>query len=132
MDLRLVEYVTYLAVSVSVTVWAGRALHRYGAPYLADVLRNPELADSVNRLLAVGFYLVGLGGAALLLQVDVSIGTAADVVRAVATRLGLVLLLLGGLHLVNLAILHRLRRPPAAAPRPAAESRPLPMAGRWP
>jgi hypothetical protein len=120
-DLRLVEYVAYLAVSVSLTLWVGRALHRYGGPFLADALKDTALADSVNRLLVVGFYLVGLGGVALLLQVDGSLASAADVVRAVATKVGLVLLLLGGLHLADLLVLHRMRRPSEVAARPAAE-----------
>lgn len=134
MDLRLVDYVAYLAVSMPLTVWVGRALHRAGAPYLTDVLGSAELAGSLGRLLEVGFLLVGLGGVALLLQVDGAVASAADVVRSVATRLGLVLLLLGGLHGADVLALHRLRRRgrggDAAAPAPAGPA--LRAAGRWP
>jgi hypothetical protein len=133
MGLRLVDYVTYLAIGVTLTAWVGRALHRHGGPCLADALGSAELAESVNRLLVVGFHLVGLGGVALLLQVDGALATPADVVRAVAIRLGLVLLLLGALHLVNMLALHRLgrRRSPAADRRPA-EAAHVATAGRWP
>ena len=58
MDLRLVEYVLYLAGAVPLTLWAGRALHR-------------------------GLQLLGLGGVALLLTVDGGVATPADVVQAV-------------------------------------------------
>lgn len=133
MDLRLIEYLAYLAVSLPLTLWVGRALHRNGAPFLAAVMKDRVVADSVNRLLVIGFYLAGLGGVALLLQVDGSLASPADVVRAVATKTGLVLLLLGGLHLVNLLFLHRLHRPAErAAPGAAELPRLEPRAQRWP
>lgn len=116
MDLRLVEYVVYLALSVAFTIWVARVLYRNGARFLVEVLRDEALADSVNRLLVVGFYLVSLGGVALLINTTDSLATAADVVRAVVTRVGLVLLLLGFMHFVNLLVLNRLRRHPEPAP----------------
>jgi len=72
-------------------------------------------------LLAVGFYLVALGGVALLLQDDVGLASAADVIKAVATKVGLVLLLLGALHLVIMLVLNRMRRPAGRAADPAAQ-----------
>ncbi|HXM53997.1 MAG TPA: hypothetical protein VOB72_01310 [Candidatus Dormibacteraeota bacterium] len=106
MDLRLVEYGLYLAAAVPLTLWAGRTLHR-------------------------AVWLVGLGGVALLLQVDGSLAGAADVVRVVALKVGLLLLLLGGLHLGTLLVQRRMRE--TARPRPAAEYEPLrPASGRFP
>ena len=109
MDLRLVEYVLYLAGAVPLTLWAGRALHR-------------------------GLQLLGLGGVALLLTVDGGAASAADVVAGVTTRLGLVLLMLGGLHLATLLVQRRAARAAeAAAARPAAEYEPLRhTSGRFP
>lgn len=121
MDLRLVEYVLYLTISICLTVWVGRALHQNGRQFLAEVLTDRALAASLSRLLVVAFYLVALGGVALLLQVDVALTSAADVIRAVATKVGLVLLLLGALHLVAMLALHRMRRPAAMAAKRSAE-----------
>jgi len=107
MDLRLVEYAAYLAAAVPLTLWAGRMLHR-------------------------AVWLVGLGGVALLLPLDVPVAGAADVVRAVALKVGLLLLGLGALHLGSLLVLRRLRHEDAPAPR-AAEYEPLRAAsGRFP
>ena len=108
MDLRLVEYVLYLAGAAPLTLWAGRSLHQ-------------------------GLRLVGLGGVALLLAVGGGATTPADVVAAVTTRLGLVLLLLGGLHLATLLVQRRAERSAEAVARPAAEYEPLrPTSGRFP
>lgn len=118
MDLRLVEYVVYLLLSIVSTVWVARVLYRNGGRFLVDVLHDQGLADSVNRLLVVGFYLVSLGGVALLINTTDSLASAADVVRAVVTRVGLVLLLLGLMHFVNLVVLNRMRRHPETGPAP--------------
>ena len=130
MDLRLVEYVAYLGIGVSLTLFVGQVLYRSGRPFLVDALHDAALADSVNRLLIVGFSLVGLGGGALLLQVDGPLASAADVVKAVVIRTGMLLLILGGLHAVNLAVLNKLRHSreraasaPTPAPRPPATGR---------
>lgn len=111
MDLELVQYGAYLTVSVALTVWVGRTLYRSGGRFLGEVLADDTLAESVNRLLVVGFYLLAFGGVALLINADGQAVTAADLVRTVATRVGIVLLMLGAVHFLNLLILHRLRRP---------------------
>ena len=120
MDLRLIEYVLYLTLSVCLTGWVGRALHQNGRQFLAEVLTDRGLAASLSRLLVVAFYLVALGGVALLLQVEIALVSAADVIRAVATKVGIVLLMLGVLHLVAILALNRMRRPAGIGPRRSA------------
>ena len=108
MDLRLVEYVLYLAAGAALTLWAGRSLQR-------------------------GLQLVGLGGVALLLLVGGSPTSAADVVRTITMRLGLVLLVLGGLHLLTLLVQRREARPAEPSAGQQAEYEPLrPSSGRFP
>jgi len=129
-DLRLVEYVLYLAVSICLTVWVGRALHQNGRQFLAEVLTDRALAASLSRLLVVGFYLVALGGVALLLQMDVGLASAADVIKAVATKVGLVLLLLGALHLITMLVLNGMRRPTGKEARTTASPERLEPLGK--
>lgn len=130
MDLELIQYGAYLAVSAALTVWVGRTLSRSGSRLLMEVLADKALADSVGRLLVVGFYLLAFGGVALLINADGEVSTASDVVRTVATRVGIVLLMLGAVHIVNILILHRLRRPASSGGagwgRPAPQDRPEP------
>lgn len=110
MDLRLVEYLVYLATSVVLTLWVGRSLHSGGRRFLVDVMNDDGLADSVNHLLLVGFYLVNLGIAALVINTAGEMRSAADVVQTAATQLGMVMLVLGTIHFTNLYVLHRIRR----------------------
>src|SRR5207237_10820454 len=58
-----------------------RTLHRNGRRFLVEVMAEEALADSVNHLLLVGFYLVNIGVAALLVNAAGELGTPAVVVR---------------------------------------------------
>lgn len=111
MDLRLVDYVLYIVVSIFLTVWVGNTLFRNGRPFLVSVFKEDGLADSVNRLLVVGFYLVNFGAAALLINAGGAPGSVPDMVQETVTRVGVVLLVLGFMHFFNLVVLHIIRRP---------------------
>jgi len=51
------SYFVYLLVSLTVTVWVARTLHKRGRIFLVDAFHGQEeLADSVNHLLVVGFF----------------------------------------------------------------------------
>ncbi|MET3983391.1 hypothetical protein [Streptomyces sp. PvR034] len=111
MDLTVLTYVIYLLVSVGLTVWVARTLTRNGRIFIADVLQgNEKLADAVNHLLVVGFYLVNLGFVALYLQADYAITEARGIFEALSVKLGVVLLVLGIMHLGNVWVLNKIRR----------------------
>src|SRR4029079_14544642 len=68
-DYLVPVYLVYAAVSVALTIWLARTLFTNGTVFLSDVFPNtPKLAEAVNRLLVVGFYLFNLGYACLLLK----------------------------------------------------------------
>lgn len=123
-------YAIYASVSIGLTVWIARTLFKHGAVFLEDVFAdNARLAEAVNRLLVVGFYLLNLGYASLILQggrpVDV-----VDTVELLSEKLGILLVSLGGMHFANLYVFHRIRRrarlaqlPPPVAPQMHVTSR---------
>ncbi|MFI5683623.1 hypothetical protein [Streptomyces sp. NPDC051636] len=111
MDRTVITYVIYLVVSIALTIWVARTLSRNGRVFLADVLRgNEKLADAVNHLLVVGFYLVNLGFVALYLSDDETVGDTRGIFEALSTKVGVVLLVLGVMHLGNVYVLNRIRR----------------------
>jgi hypothetical protein len=111
MDWKLFTYGVYVLLSVVLTIWVGRTLHRNGTVFLLDVLEgNRDLADSVNHLLVVGFYLVNLGFVSLALTEDATGLAATGAVELLSRKMGLVLLVLGALHLGNVWALSRMRR----------------------
>ncbi|MDF3143592.1 MULTISPECIES: hypothetical protein [unclassified Streptomyces] len=111
MDRTVIAYVIYLVVSIALTIWVARTLSRNGRIFLADVLRgNEKLADAVNHLLVVGFYLVNLGFVALYLSDDGTVLDTRGIFEALSTKLGVVLLVLGVMHLGNVYVLNKIRR----------------------
>ncbi|MET9665450.1 hypothetical protein ABZY19_08755 [Streptomyces sp. NPDC006475] len=111
MDLTVVAYIVYLLISVALTVWVARTLSRNGRIFLADVLHgNEKLADAVNHLLVVGFYLVNLGFVALYLKAADAVADARGLFEALSVKIGVVLLVLGVMHLGNVYVLNKIRR----------------------
>ena len=111
MTIGLSTYLIYLALSIALTVWVGRTLHKNGRVFLVDVFHgNEALADSVNHLLVVGFYLINFGYVSLALKLGYIIETAEQSVEALSVKIGMVLLVLGGMHLFNLFVFSRMRR----------------------
>jgi hypothetical protein len=68
------------------------------------------MADSVNHLLVVGFYLVNIGYVTLALKTGSSLESLRESIELVSTKLGLVLVVLGIMHFGNLYIFSRLRQ----------------------
>ncbi len=104
-------YTVYLALSLAVTVWVGRTLHKNGRVFLIDALHgNAELAGSVNHLLVVGFYLINFGYVACMLKAATDLQTARAAIELVSGKIGGVLLILGVMHFFNLFLLNKVRR----------------------
>ncbi|ALO10566.1 hypothetical protein [Streptomyces gardneri] len=111
MDLTVVAYVVYLLISVALTIWVARTLSRNGRIFLADVLHgNEKLAEAVNHLLVVGFYLVNFGFVALYLSQEEAVTDTRALFEALSVKLGVVLLVLGVMHLGNVYVLNKIRR----------------------
>jgi hypothetical protein len=128
-----VTYLLYLGISVALTVWVAQTLHRNGQVFLVDVFRgNSALAASVNHLLVVGFYLVNLGFVCLWLKLGIPVERAHESVEALASKLGLVLLVLGGMHFANLIVFSKIRARAALcdAPPPVAPDAVFGAAGK--
>ena len=113
MDIVVATYGAYVAISVFLTIWVARTLHKNGRVFLVEVFGGDEsLADSVNHLLVVGFYLINLGYISLALKIGGEIASAREGIEALSWKIGLVLLVLGGMHFFNLVIFQRIHRKP--------------------
>jgi len=134
MDYLIWTYAAYLTISISLTIWVARTLHKNGRIFLVDsFLGNEDLADSVNHLLVVGFYLVNIGYVTLALKEVARPTSASSSLEMLSSKVGLVLLVLGAMHFFNLYVFSRMRRraaihhaPPPVAPQATLSSRPNP------
>lgn len=113
--LTLVLYGLYLCISIALTVWVARTLSKNGRIFLVDAFSgNEKLADAVNHLLVVGFYLVNVGYLTLALREKQKPKTVEDTIETLSIKVGMVLLILGCMHFFNMFMFGRLRRKVAA------------------
>ncbi len=110
MNYFILTYLVYLVVSIALTVWVAKVLFKNGRIFLVDIFHgNNELADSVNKLLVVGFYLVNIGYMSLALKETGAIPSTQVVVEVLSYKLGWIILILGAMHFLNLVVFFKLR-----------------------
>ena len=118
-------YFSYLAISIGLTIWVARTLHRSGRVFLVDAFHgNQELADSVNHLLVVGFYLINIGYIALALRTDSPMTTFRQIIELESVKIGVVLLILGAMHFFNILVFAKMRNKATSTPHLPPPPRP--------
>ena len=111
MNATIITYTLYLTLSIALTIWVARTLHKNGRVFLVDCFHgNESLADSVNHLLVVGFYLLNFGFVSYFLKVGIQVQDAVGVFETLSGKMGLVTVVLGDMHFFNIFLFHRLRR----------------------
>ena len=104
-------YIAYTIISIAMTVWVARTLHKNGRVFLLEAFKGKEdMADSVNHLLVVGFYLINLGFILLYLRFGTKPEMLVEGIEYIATKIGVVLLVLGAMHFFNIFNFDRMRK----------------------
>ena len=111
MNYIVCTYALYLAISIALTVWVAKTLHKNGRLFLVDAFHgNEPLADSINHLLLVGFYLINVGYVSLALKYGDKAASVQELLEVLSTKIGAVLLILGGMHFFNLYVFNKMRK----------------------
>ena len=111
MSYILISYTLYLALTLALTVWVARTLFRNGKIFLLDIFHgNKELADAVNNLLLVGFYLINIGYAVYTLSITDDILNIRQLVEGLSIKVGAIILILGAMHFLNMLVFYKLRK----------------------
>ena len=117
MTLLTYTYGAYLLISAIVTIWVARTLHSRGRLFLVQSFHGDgSLADSVNDLLVVGFYLLNFGYVTLALKYGEKPVDLQGAIEFLATKIGLVLVILGVMHFLNLLVFSQIGKRPARPP----------------
>ena len=97
------SYIVYLIVSIALTMWVARTLSRNGLVFLVECFGHDDLlARSTNHLLVVGFYLINLGWILLSLRFGSEPQTLPQAIEFLASKIGLVVVVLGAMHFFNM------------------------------
>jgi hypothetical protein len=104
-------YVLYLVLSVGLTALVAQTLHKNGRVFLVDAFKgNEPLADSVNHLLVVGFYLINIGYISLALKYGTPAKSVQESIEYLSWKVGIVAVVLGVMHFFNLLVLSKTRK----------------------
>jgi hypothetical protein len=110
MNQTVTAYLIYLPISLAMTVWVARTLHKNGRVFLVQAFRGREdIADSVNHLLVVGFYLINIGFIMALRYGDKP-QDLQEMIEFLSPKLGVVLVVLGAMHFFNMFNFDKMRR----------------------
>lgn len=111
MDLTVLTYLLYLALTVPLTIWVARALQRHGDVFLVDVFHGDDrLARAVNQLLVIGFYLLNFGYLSMFMTSNADIDSGRRVMEVLFTKAGGVAFAIGIVHFANVWCLNAFRR----------------------
>lgn len=99
----LTAYLVYLTLSVVLIFLVAGNLRRRGRVILLDAFRgNEAVADSINHLRLIGFYLISIGYVTVALPWGKEPDDLVDATEFLSWKLGVVLLLLGVMHTISL------------------------------
>lgn len=111
MDWTATSYFTYLAITVPLTIWVASTLSHNGRVFLEDVFGdNAALAEAINKLLVVGFYLLNVGFVLLYLRTGEVVSDLSSLMEVVSLKVGVVMVVLGLIHFTNVYVFNSIRR----------------------
>jgi hypothetical protein len=104
-------YLTYVALCVAITIWVARTLRKHGHVFLTDGYdQHAAVSEALSHLLVVGFYLVNFGVISFALKSDQQAGTVPTAIELLSSKVGVILLVIGGMHFVLLATFASVRK----------------------
>ncbi len=99
----ITAYLIYLPIAISLTLFVARILFKNGKVFMLDIFNErEEIAAATNKLFEVGFYLLNIGFALLILIIDSSLYDVQGVIEILSLKLGGFSIYLGFMLLLNL------------------------------
>ncbi len=110
----VVAYLIYLPVAITLTYYVARTLFKNGKVFMLDIFNGREnIALATNRLFEMGFYLLNLGFALLILKLDVydpEMFGKQEMIEALSKKVGGFSIYLGIMLFLNLYLFFRGKR----------------------
>ncbi len=106
--IQIIVYSIYLLTCFLITIYVGKNLHKNGLFLIQDLFQNHEFARTVNNFLLIGYYLINMGYVAITINSFGQVETLLEAFSELSYRTGVILLLLGIMHINNISSLHLL------------------------
>ncbi|MDH2207434.1 hypothetical protein ACTS9T_17090 [Empedobacter falsenii] len=107
---NLIAYLVYLPVAILMTIAVSNVLFKNGKIFMYDIFHQKEdIASATNSLFKIGFYLLNIGFAMLIVYMT-SIATTEDLIVRLSTKIGGFAIYLGIMLMLNLFLFMKGRR----------------------
>ncbi len=109
--MNTIAYIVYLLLTYLITVHVGLRFYKNGRLYILNLLNgDEELTNFINRLLLVGYYLLNLGYAAIMISFWETITNWVDLFSSICIMTGRIMLTLGFIHFINMTVIYVLSK----------------------
>ncbi len=108
-----IGYAVYLPIALILTYYVAHNLFKNSKVFMLDIFRGKEeIAYSTNRLFEIGFYLLNIGFAFLILKIDSydEVNNSQILIELLSTKIGGFSIYLGLMLFFNLYLFFRGRR----------------------
>ena len=103
MNLNILTYAIFFSVISFITIKVGWVFYKNGEHFIHNLMpEDPHLVQSINKLMLVGYYLLNLGYAAVILSMWETITTIEQMIRVLSEKTGIIIIGLGLMHFFNL------------------------------
>ena len=107
----LIGYAIYLPVALFLTYYVSRTLFKNSKVYMLDIFKGrEEIADATNKLFETGFYLLNLGFALMILEMNMQQDSYQLLIEKLSYKIGGFTIYLGIMLFLNLYFFFRGKR----------------------
>ena len=107
----IIAYIIYLPVAIFLTLSVARSLFKSGKVFMLDIFNGrEEIAYATNKLFEVGFYLLNIGYALLILRFNQSMYNYQSMIELLSAKIGGFSIYLGIMLFLNLYLFFRGKR----------------------
>jgi len=110
----IIAYLVYLPIIITLTVYVSKMLFKNGKLFMIDIFKGKEdIALATNKLFEIGFYLINIGWALLILKISYSSNIELNyqsIIEILSKKIGGFSIYLGIMLFLNLYFFFRGRR----------------------
>ncbi|MCV9927324.1 hypothetical protein OIU83_06660 [Flavobacterium sp. LS1R49] len=107
----LIGYSIYLPVALLLTYYVSKTLFKNGKIFMLDIFKGREdIAEATNKLFETGFYLLNIGFALMILELQLSRDSYQELIENLSYKIGGFSIYLGVMLFFNLYFFFRGKR----------------------
>lgn len=119
-SLTVIAYTVYLPIVITLTLFVAKVLFKNGKVFMLDIFKGrQDIAMATNKLFEVGFYLMNIGFALIILKISGGMYDAQDAMEILSYKIGGFSIYLGIMLFLNLYMFFRGKRKSRENSKPA-------------